>query len=90
MLEGTSPIAKGLKSTPCTHWDPMWHQFLTRMLHFPSTSLLVAWENSSGQPKALGPCTYVGGEAEKREREIPKPMELYHKITNKFLKEDRI
>ena len=27
---------------------------------FPSSSLLVAWDSSRGQPKALGPCTRVG------------------------------
>ena len=31
-----------------------------RQLHFPSSSLLVPWEGSQGQPKALGPCIRVG------------------------------
>ena len=31
-----------------------------QLLRFPSSSLRVAWENSGGRPKALGPCTPVG------------------------------
>ena len=30
------------------------------MARFPSSSLLVAWESSQGQPKALGPYTWLG------------------------------
>lgn len=34
-------------------------QFLSQLLHFRSSSLLVAQENRGGRPKALGPYTHV-------------------------------
>ena len=40
--------------------DPIWAPVLSRQPRFPSTSLLVVWESSQGQPKALGPCTHMG------------------------------
>ena len=40
--------------------DPIWALVLSQQPRFPSISLLVAWESSRGQPKALGPCTHVG------------------------------
>ena len=36
------------------------HWFMFRLLRFPFSSLLVAWESSRGRPKAFGPCTHMG------------------------------
>ena len=33
--------------------------FMSWLPHFPSSSLLVAWESSRGRPIALGPCVCV-------------------------------
>ena len=39
---------------------PYGHWFVSLVLRFTSSSLLVAWESSQGRPKALGPCTHMG------------------------------
>ena len=39
---------------------PYGRWFMSRLLHFPSSSLLWGWESSKGRPKVMEPCTHVG------------------------------
>lgn len=36
----------------------LWH-FVTQLLHFQPSFLLMAWESTGGTLTALGPCTHV-------------------------------
>ena len=39
---------------------PYGQRFESQQLHFPSSSLLVVWESSRGEPKTLETCTCIG------------------------------